>query len=300
MSLVTLLPPIGSTAVKNGEPSMNSARSIVPAPKSATATPSSRSVSVSTAYAEAMRLPRRARRCGCRRAARTSRGSGPPLPSRGRWRLDLQPHRAHAQRILDTLLAVDDEAAWQDVEHLAVRRDGDRARDLCRAIDVLPGHLTACAADGHRATRVLRLDVCAANRDDGRLDPIARQSLGGLTGEPDGVDRLVDVDHHGLLQPGRRLRALADDSHLPVSRHLADQRHDLVRAHVERDEDCFSFHPTFWPNAADAGVGVARGVSIGLTGSYVPHRSSSGARYARAGWPHRDRAASAGTAPGAE
>src|SRR4051794_13933113 len=47
-SLVTLLPPIGRTEVRNGEPSTNIARSIVPAPMSATATPSSFSVSDST------------------------------------------------------------------------------------------------------------------------------------------------------------------------------------------------------------------------------------------------------------
>ena len=41
MSIVTLLPPTGRTLVWNGEPSENSARSIVPAPMSATATPSS-------------------------------------------------------------------------------------------------------------------------------------------------------------------------------------------------------------------------------------------------------------------
>ena len=52
-SLVTLAPPTGSTRVWTGEPSWKSARSIVPAPMSATATPSSFSVSVRTASADA-------------------------------------------------------------------------------------------------------------------------------------------------------------------------------------------------------------------------------------------------------
>src|SRR5262245_367709 len=52
-SFVTFAPPTGSTRVWNGEPSWNNARSIVPAPTSATATPSSFSVSLSTASAEA-------------------------------------------------------------------------------------------------------------------------------------------------------------------------------------------------------------------------------------------------------
>src|SRR4051794_2043275 len=52
-SFVTLLPPTGRTEVWNGEPSAKSATSIVPAPRSATATPSSFSVSDRTASAEA-------------------------------------------------------------------------------------------------------------------------------------------------------------------------------------------------------------------------------------------------------
>ena len=56
MSLVTLLPPTGRTRVWKGEPSWNRARSMVPAPKSATATPSSFSVSLRTASAEASEL----------------------------------------------------------------------------------------------------------------------------------------------------------------------------------------------------------------------------------------------------
>src|SRR2546426_953533 len=52
-SFVTLLPPTGRTAVRNGEPSANIARSIVPAPMSATATPSSFSVSDRTASPDA-------------------------------------------------------------------------------------------------------------------------------------------------------------------------------------------------------------------------------------------------------
>src|SRR3954454_6633080 len=52
-SFVTFAPPTGRTRVWNGEPSWNRARSMVPAPMSATATPSSFSVSDRTASAEA-------------------------------------------------------------------------------------------------------------------------------------------------------------------------------------------------------------------------------------------------------
>ena len=96
---------------------------MVPAPKSATATPSSRSV------VGQHRIGRRERR----RDQLIDPDAGPlhalgqVLDRRRRAmddvRLDLEAHRAHAQRILDALLAVDDEAARQHVENLAVGRD---------------------------------------------------------------------------------------------------------------------------------------------------------------------------------
>ena len=49
------------------------------------------------------------------------------------------------ERVLDALLAVDREPAPLDVEHVAVRRDRDRTRDLDRAVDVLAGDLAVVA-----------------------------------------------------------------------------------------------------------------------------------------------------------
>ena len=140
-SLVTLLPPTGSTGVWNGEPSTNSARSIVPAPMSATATPSSFSVSVRTASEEASDVDDQ--------LVDLDAGRGDALGQvldRGRGRrddvrLDLEPQGAHPERVLDALLAVDREAAPLDVEHLAVGGDRDGAGDLDRAADVLAGDL---------------------------------------------------------------------------------------------------------------------------------------------------------------
>ena len=140
-SLVTLLPPSGSIAVWNGEPSMNSARPVVPAPMSATATPSSFSVSDSTASAEASDAATSS-------SMRTSawwthlvRFCTAVAERVDDVRLDLEPDRAHAERILDALLAVDDEAARQDVQHFPVGRDVDRPGDLRGALDVLAADL---------------------------------------------------------------------------------------------------------------------------------------------------------------
>jgi len=44
------------------------------------------------------------------------------------------------------------------------------------------------------------------------------------------------------LSPDDAVAPLHDYGPRAVARHLADERHDLARAHVERDEDCFPFH----------------------------------------------------------
>ncbi len=129
-SFVTLFPPTGRTAVWNGEPSVNSASVVVPAPTSATATPRS-----------LLRLGQhRLARCERARDELVDPDAGRldalrevlDAPSRRRddVRLDLEADRAHPERVLHALLAVDDEPAGQDVEHVAVRRDRHRARHL--------------------------------------------------------------------------------------------------------------------------------------------------------------------------
>ena len=63
-------------------------------------------------------------------------------------RLHLEPDRAHADRVPDALLAVDDVAAGNDVEDLAGVRDRDRARGLDRAEGVLPSDVAVVTRDG--------------------------------------------------------------------------------------------------------------------------------------------------------
>ena len=120
--------------------------------------------------------------------------------------LDLEPQRAHPERVLDALLAVDAEAAPLDVEDLAVGRDRHRAGDLDRPVDVLAGDLAVVAGDRHLARRVEALDVLAADADEGAVDLPARQALGALDRVRDRADGLVDVDDDALLEartPGR-------------------------------------------------------------------------------------------------
>ena len=156
--------------------------------------------------------------------------------------LDLEADGAHPERILDALLAVHDEAARQNVKHFAVGRDRDGASDFGGAVDVLTRHLAVMAADRDSTSRVLALDVLAADADEGTVDLISGGSFRVLDGAAYRPDRLLDVDDHTLLETGRRNDALADDGQAAVAPHLTDERADLARTNIDSDEYRFAFH----------------------------------------------------------
>ena len=241
-SLVTLLPPTGRTRVWNGEPSWKSARSIVPAPMSATATPSSFSVSDRTASGRGERIGDQLVDLHAGRGDALGQVLDRRRGRRDDVRLDLEAQGAHPERVLDALLAVDREATPLDVEDLAVGRDRDRPGDLDRAVDVLAGDLAMMRGDGDLAGRVEALDVLAADADEGAVDLPAGQPLGPLDRVRDRADGLVDVDDDALLEAGRGDGPVAHDRQPAVATHLADERADLARADVDADEDRFAFH----------------------------------------------------------
>src|SRR5688500_17316708 len=118
-------------------------------------------------------------------------------------RLDLEPDRAHAEWVLDAILAVDDEAARSSVQHLAVRRDAHGPRHFGRPLDVLAADLAPRATDRDRATGILRVHVVAAHSHDCRLDPVAGHPLRRLARATNRADRLFDVDDDALLDARR-------------------------------------------------------------------------------------------------
>src|SRR5687768_15612101 len=156
--------------------------------------------------------------------------------------LDLEPKRAHPERVLDALLAVDVEPPALHVEHLAVGRDGDRPRLLDGAPDVVPAHLLAVRRHRDLAGRVQALDLRATDADERLVDLPAREPLGPFDRVPDRPDRLLDVHDGAALQPGRRDGAMPDDRQLAVAPDLADERRDLARADIESDENPFYRH----------------------------------------------------------
>ena len=214
-----------------------------PAPMSATATPSSFSVSDRTASADGERVDDE--------LVDLDPGRGDALGQvldRGRRRrddvgLDLEPERAHPERVLDALLAVDREAARRDVEDVAVRRDRDRPGDLDRPVDVLAGDLAVVAADRDLAARVQALDVLAADADEGAVDLPARTAARRCS-----TASAIEWTVWSMLTTTPFFSPDAGTVPWPmiVSRpsrlDLADEGADLARADVDADQDRFSFH----------------------------------------------------------
>ena len=143
------------------------------------------------------------------------------------------------------LLLVDGEIPRQRVRDFAVRGDLDCPGNFRRAVDVLVRDLASMPADGDGARRVLALDVLTCDRDEGRVDLVARRSLGLLDRLGDRLHRLVDVHNDALAQPCRRNDALANDRERAVAADLADQRAHLRRADVDTHHDRFAFHVPF-------------------------------------------------------
>ena len=112
--------------------------------------------------------------------------------------LRLEAEAAHADRLTDAVLVVDDEFLREDVQDLLVGRDRHRARGLDDAIDVHRRHFLVLDRD--HAIRVETLDVAAG---DSRIDLFhlgVGHQLDFLDHARNRRHRLLDVDDDALPQ----------------------------------------------------------------------------------------------------
>ena len=145
----------------------------------------------------------------------------------------LQAHTRHADRLLDTVLIVDDEFLRQHVEHLTVHRERDRPCGVEHPLHVARTHLAAL--DRHHTVAVEALDVVSGGADDDGTDLAARHQLRFLGRLADRLDGRLDVDDHALAKPLGDRGADADD--LGALRgQLGDDRADLVGADVQSND----------------------------------------------------------------
>ncbi len=129
-------------------------------------------------------------------------------------RLDFEAAPKHASRVVDPFLAVDDEVARHDVDHLAVVRHVDDLGRLQRPLDVVVGDDVVAAPDRDHTVAVGRANVRPGDTDEGAHDLEAGLLLGLLDGGGDCLHRLVDVHDHATTHPARWRDARADDLEL--------------------------------------------------------------------------------------
>src|SRR5262249_33947673 len=147
--------------------------------------------------------------------------------------LRLEPHPAHPERLPGPAPVGADGTLRDDVDHLPVHRDRDGLRGVDYALHVAGRHLAILHRD--YAVRVERADVAARDARVDRADLAVGHQLRLLDRLLDRVDRGVDVDHHALAQPARRMRADSNDvDAVPVRRR--DDHADLRGADIESDD----------------------------------------------------------------
>src|SRR5262245_34520917 len=123
--------------------------------------------------------------------------------------INLQPRSQQAERIADTVLAVNDKFLRQDVNNFSVGRQRHRLRRFNYPSNVFFGDLTVMCINGYCASAVKALDMYAGKTHKYRLNGSACSLLSILDSLFYGTHRGVEVDHHSLAQPLRLRRTHA-------------------------------------------------------------------------------------------
>src|SRR5699024_3262896 len=111
----------------------------------------------------------------------------------------LHPHAAHAYRIADSILAIDDKFLGNNMEDLLIRRQHDALAVLQQAFDVIDGDLIILIINGDDAFAAHASDVITGNTYIYRINFYTRGQLGLLYGRLDSIYRLVDINHNAAV-----------------------------------------------------------------------------------------------------
>src|SRR5437870_2510020 len=111
------------------------------------------------------------------------------------------------------ILAVNGVGPGDDVDDLAVAGHADGPARLDDSLHVVLLDLVVGMGDRDDPGRVLAPEVGAAERDDHRLDALARHPLRRHRGGLDGGDGLLEVDDHAFAQALGRAFTHAEDGH---------------------------------------------------------------------------------------
>ena len=111
--------------------------------------------------------------------------------------LGFQPHAAHPDRLANTLLSVDDEVLWQDVQHALIVGDGLCLGRIKNALDIALTHFFPVTNRDH-AVRIHAVDVGTGNACVNRSDPALGSQFRLFDRTLDRLDGGLDIGNHTL------------------------------------------------------------------------------------------------------
>lgn len=152
----------------------------------------------------------------------------------------LETASRHSSRVEDAVVPVHHELLWHDVDDLTIRRQGNGLGCVDGPEDVFPADLAVLAGDRDHRTTVEPLDVASRQTHVGGLDLDTGHQLRLFHYPLDGVDRLLETDHHSLAQSLRFGRADADDLQPALFGDFADDGRHLGRTDVDAHDVSFS------------------------------------------------------------
>ena len=130
--------------------------------------------------------------------------------------VDLEAHAGETDGVANATLAVDREAARDDVEDFAVRGDADHPGRVDYPSDVGLGDLAVAVGDGPDTVARERAEILTGQPDDDVGDRVAGVFFGFGDGCFDGLNRLLRVDQGSLPEAQAGAYARADHLQLTV------------------------------------------------------------------------------------
>src|SRR6266702_7425786 len=111
-------------------------------------------------------------------------------------RLHFQAEARHANRVLYTLLPVDNIASWYHMDHLAMRGNGDSSRNLDCPADVVLYNIPVTRRDSHKSFAILRGNMAAGNPHIRCGYLLSCKAFCTIQSRCNGSDGLFYVHHH--------------------------------------------------------------------------------------------------------
>src|SRR5215471_1292479 len=150
-------------------------------------------------------------------------------------RLHLQAKTGHANRVLNSFLPIYHIATRNDMNHLAICRNGNRTRNLNRPADVVLHNVPVARRNRHEALAILRANMVARNSYIGCGDLLPRKTFCAVQRRRNRSDGLLDIHYHPPAQTLRRAGANANNIQLPVAIQRANKNTDLCCSDVDTD-----------------------------------------------------------------